>query len=240
MLPRESVDPDLLSRGRLVDMRTPVLPPLFPAGMRHHRAEAVSKNKHGTGLESEPEEQRLLYVDLPDRRGHLSWNLPGDSGQELRVTRVNGVDERLRAVSKAILRLPEEVRVRAAEVAGGYNWRTIAGTARQSAHSFGIAVDLGVEWADYWRWNEPDANGAIPYRNRIPFEIVAAFEREGFIWGGKWYHFDTMHFEYRPELLVERCVARQLPETNSVGPPGRGGRNLTAGTPPASASSTQR
>jgi D-alanyl-D-alanine carboxypeptidase len=23
----------------------------------------------------------------------------------------------------------------------------------------------------------------------------------GFIWGGKWYHYDTMHFEYRPELM---------------------------------------
>jgi hypothetical protein len=33
-------------------------------------------------------------------------------------------------------------------------------------------------------------------------EIVDIFERHGFIWGGKWYHFDTMHFEYRPELLV--------------------------------------
>ena len=169
----------------------------------------------------------------------VPW-LPGGSEQELRVTSVNGVDERLRAVSAAILRLPDEVRVRAAEVAGGYNWRTIAGTTRQSAHSFGIAVDLGVKWADYWRWNEPDANGAIPHRNRIPFEIVEAFEREGFIWGGRWYHFDTMHFEYRPELLVERCVSRQLPGANSVGPPDSGGRNLTAGTPPASASSTQR
>jgi hypothetical protein len=29
---------------------------------------------------------------------------------------------------------------------------------------------------------------------------VAVFEREGFIWGGKWYHFDPIHFEYRPEL----------------------------------------
>jgi hypothetical protein len=32
-------------------------------------------------------------------------------------------------------------------------------------------------------------------------EIVAIFERHGFIWGGRWSHFDTMHFEYRPELL---------------------------------------
>ena len=45
------------------------------------------------------------------------------------------------------------------------------------------------------------ASGAPRYRNRVPFDIVAVFERHGFIWGGKWSHFDTMHFEYRPELL---------------------------------------
>jgi peptidoglycan LD-endopeptidase CwlK len=33
-------------------------------------------------------------------------------------------------------------------------------------------------------------------------EIVKIFEKYGFIWGGKWYHYDTMHFEYRPELIV--------------------------------------
>jgi len=22
------------------------------------------------------------------------------------------------------------------------------------------------------------------------------------VWGGKWYHYDTMHFEYRPEILM--------------------------------------
>jgi hypothetical protein len=36
----------------------------------------------------------------------------------------------------------------------------------------------------------------------MPREIVDAFERHGFIWGGRWYHYDTMHFEYRPELLA--------------------------------------
>jgi hypothetical protein len=36
----------------------------------------------------------------------------------------------------------------------------------------------------------------------MPQEVVAIFEKRGFIWGGKWYHFDTMHFEYRPELLT--------------------------------------
>ena len=36
---------------------------------------------------------------------------------------------------------------------------------------------------------------------------VDAFEAEGFIWGGRWYHFDTMHFEYRPELLDGSCYS---------------------------------
>jgi hypothetical protein len=33
---------------------------------------------------------------------------------------------------------------------------------------------------------------------------VEIFERHGFIWGGKWGHFDTMHFEYRPEFFDTR------------------------------------
>jgi hypothetical protein len=28
------------------------------------------------------------------------------------------------------------------------------------------------------------------------------FEKHGFVCGGKWYHFDTMHFEYRPEIIA--------------------------------------
>ena len=46
----------------------------------------------------------------------------------------------------------------------------------------------------------------IAYRDRMPPEIVDIFERHGFIWGGKWYHYDTMHFEYRPELLLAAGV----------------------------------
>jgi hypothetical protein len=39
-------------------------------------------------------------------------------------------------------------------------------------------------------------------------KIVDVFEKHGFIWGGKWYHYDTMHFEYRPELLNDGCTCR--------------------------------
>ena len=56
----------------------------------------------------------------------------------------------------------------------------------------------------YWQWVKPGADGLYHWSNKIPDEIVAVFERHGFIWGGRWYHFDTMHFEYRPELLPPR------------------------------------
>ena len=54
----------------------------------------------------------------------------------------------------------------------------------------------------YWLWSKPDAQGRFPYRNSIPPEIVTVFERHGFIWGGRWSHYDTMHFEYRPEIII--------------------------------------
>jgi hypothetical protein len=70
-----------------------------------------------------------------------------------------------------------------------------------SMHAFAAAIDISTATTDYWLWNEP-VDGRYPYRNKVPFEIVEVFERHGFIWGGKWYHYDTMHFEYRPELFL--------------------------------------
>lgn len=87
-----------------------------------------------------------------------------------------------------------------ARLGGTFNARNIAGTDRPSAHSYGIAIDLNDALSDYWRWSKGGA-----WRNRMPQAIVDAFEAEGFIWGGRWYHFDTMHFEWRPELLDGSC-----------------------------------
>ena len=50
-------------------------------------------------------------------------------------------------------------------------------------------------------WTKGPRDGPYRLRNRIPMEIVEVFEKHGFIWGGKWYHYDTMHFEYRPEII---------------------------------------
>ena len=124
--------------------------------------------------------------------------LPTKSGQKLRVTRINGVADRLQAISIAVDALPARFDVFLTPAAGTYVCRPIAGTNNPSAHGLGIAIDVSIKHAHYWRWSRAGANG---YRNHIPIEIVRIFEAHGFIWGGKWWHFDTMHFEYRPELL---------------------------------------
>lgn len=134
----------------------------------------------------------------------IYW-LPSTSNQPLYVTRINGVNEKLQAVSDELDRLTQQPENRhllayLQNPAGTFKWRYIAGTDRLSPHSFGIAIDINSTHADYWRWS---ADGAARYQNSIPMEIVRVFEKHGFIWGGKWYHFDTMHFEYRPELLPD-------------------------------------
>ena len=126
--------------------------------------------------------------------------LPRHGGQTLKVTRVNNVADKLEAVSTELDELPESFIKYLTPAGGTYHCRAIAGTTRSSAHGYGIAIDINVAWSDYWRYSRP-VGGRYPYRNRIPWEIVETFEKHGFIWGGKWYHYDTMHFEYRPELL---------------------------------------
>lgn len=126
--------------------------------------------------------------------------------QKLKVTRINNVARALQRISDELETLPEKkYAAYLSPAAGTFNCRVIAGTNRLSAHAFGIAIDIAIRHADYWRWTKRNsAQKAAPYRNKIPYEIVEVFERHGFIWGGKWYHYDTMHFEYRPELLTER------------------------------------
>jgi len=89
----------------------------------------------------------------------------------------------------------------------GWNWRNIGGSQNRSLHSYGIAIDIlprnlnGL--ATYWAWSEQWWD--IPFTGRWnpPDEVIYAFESFGFVWGGKWlHHFDTMHFEYRPEVFI--------------------------------------
>jgi len=86
----------------------------------------------------------------------------------------------------------------------GWNWRNIAGTHRRSNHSYGTAIDLlptdmrGLH--TYWQWNINETGSANYYMP--PEGVIRIFEENGFIWGGNWDLIDTMHFEYRPEILL--------------------------------------
>jgi hypothetical protein len=86
-------------------------------------------------------------------------------------------------------------------LSGTFKYRYIAGTELLSMHSFGIAIDLHAK--------ENPSHNTISRKNgqkridTFPRGVVSAFEANGFIWGGKWAHFDIMHFEYRPEIILK-------------------------------------
>jgi hypothetical protein len=126
--------------------------------------------------------------------------LPTTWGHAVSITSVNGVDRQLAQVSRELDELPAEDKKYLYPIGGTYVCRHVADTGQTSMHGWGAAIDINTAFSDYWLWHR--GTGGLPtYVNRIPPEIIAVFERHGFIWGGRWAHFDTMHFEYRPELL---------------------------------------
>jgi hypothetical protein len=131
---------------------------------------------------------------------NVLW-LPRRYGKNLQFTRVNGAAEELQKVSNELDRLPAHFLDYLRPTQGTYNCRASAGTSHRSSHGFGIAIDIAAAHSHYWLWSKPDSNGRYRYKNEIPWEIVNIFEKHGFIWGGKWYHYDTMHFSYRPEII---------------------------------------
>jgi D-alanyl-D-alanine carboxypeptidase len=137
--------------------------------------------------------------DVEKHLRDVAW-LPSRGGGALKATSINGVADRLSEVSRELELLPARMMKYLIPSAGTYNCRPIAATERISVHAYGAAIDINDRFSDYWLWTK-NKTGHFTWTNRIPLEIVDIFERHGFIWGGKWYHFDTMHFEYRPELI---------------------------------------
>ena len=129
----------------------------------------------------------------------VAW-VPKHGGGTVKISSRAGAAAALAAVSRDLEDGPAEWRKYLVPAAGTYNCRVIAGTDRISAHGRGIAIDIATGASDYWYWSDPKGAN-VTFRNRIPAEIGAVFERHGFVWGARWYHHDTMHFEYRPEIL---------------------------------------
>jgi hypothetical protein len=141
--------------------------------------------------------------EVKKRLVNVVW-LRNHGAKAIKITSVNGVAAKLQAVSDELDKLPEKFMRYLRPMGGTYNCRKIAGTDRYSAHSYGIAIDINSKFGDYWRWARGKGRGKakrIVYRNRVPWEIAEIFEKHGFIWGAKWYHYDSFHFEYRPEMF---------------------------------------
>ena len=68
------------------------------------------------------------------------------------------------------------------EWGGSYNARKSRGSDRWSVHSWAMAVDY---LPSLGRFGVPATT---------PYKVVAAFKRQGFLWGGDWANPDGMHF----------------------------------------------
>jgi hypothetical protein len=166
---------------------TPLSPPLEDFDPGRFRNKAFFDRLYGDCRKGEVGKSLVSVIWLPKSWGHAVQFAPEAA-------------DALRAVSTEIDALPAAVRRAAYPTAGTYACRGVADRGQPSMHAYGAAIDLNLSYSSYWLW---DTHGAAKpvWRNRMPREIVDAFERHGFIWGGRWYHYDTMHFEYRPELL---------------------------------------
>lgn len=165
------------------------------------RCEYLFKNMYGASAS----EVKANLINI-DWLGHTVW-----------FNKKNGGADSLQAIAKEIQSRPNLRKY--IKPSGTFNWRKVRGANRLSAHSYGIAIDIGVDNSNYWLWDNPRANefDSIKYKNRLPHELVEIFERHGFIWGGRWYHYDTMHFEFRPEIIEFSKFSNQKQKNNKGG-----------------------
>lgn len=193
---RAKTHQELLNSNDLVD----IFVYKYPKG----KVDSLPKNYDPGRIRSEELLKTMYGSTAKEVEKHLVtivW-CPKLLNQRVRVTTVNGVDKQLQKVSDELDQHPQLKDYLTSS--GGYNWRRISGTDRLSSHSFGTAIDIAVKYANYWQWDCKSKleDVDLKYKNKIPQLIVDIFEKHGFVWGGKWYHYDTMHFEYRPELLI--------------------------------------
>jgi hypothetical protein len=67
---------------------------------------------------------------------------------------------------------------------GCYSWRTQRGSQQKlSMHCWGVAIDLNA------------ASNVLGTNGDMPDEVIQAFQKEGWEWGGKWHRPDPQHFQ---------------------------------------------
>jgi hypothetical protein len=148
------------------------------------RNEALLKKLYGA---SEREIEKNLI--------EVVW-LPAHGGRKLLFNKNENAAMQLQKVSDELDRLPDEYMKYLINADVTYYYRTMAATDDLVPHRYGIAIDLARKDST-GRQSDTDTL----FRNQIPQKIVEIFEKHGFVWGGRWYHYDTGHFEYRPEMF---------------------------------------
>lgn len=133
------------------------------------------------------ERQNLVLVPIP-WKAVASW----DPAQRIKALRVHKrcADSLGRVLARVWAEFGQSQK--AIEVAGmhlvggGYIWRAMRGGTRLSMHSYGAAVDF-----------DPARNGLGDPTPAMDMRVVAAFEAEGWTWGGRWSprSRDGMHFQ---------------------------------------------
>jgi hypothetical protein len=192
------------------------LPPWRPPS----EEESARLRESGAARQSKPAKRSTYFFDAV-------WNVRtrAEAWEQVKTIRFLGKEtlahhailEELAMVEQKINRLAKTDRavrdwLQSIATISAWNWRNIADIQSRSNHAYGIAVDIlpensalrGLE--TYWLWAAQKKIDwwAVPYKSRYqpPDPVIKAFESYGFIWGGKWAFYDTMHFEYRPELLL--------------------------------------
>ncbi|MDR3491115.1 MAG: M15 family metallopeptidase [Gammaproteobacteria bacterium] len=158
--------------------------------------ENVFKKMYG-GTASEVKKKLVTIYWMPKAFG---------SRYPLKVTTVNGIDKKIQRISNELEKLPMTYWKYVENPGGTFYWRNVEKEPYLSAHSFGIAMDINSHYGNYWLWDLKKyrrAFATLAHVNHIPMKIVEIFEQEGFLWGGRWRYYDTMHFEYRPELFTK-------------------------------------
>jgi cell wall-associated NlpC family hydrolase len=148
------------------------------------RNEALFRKLYGAGRNEV--EKNLVEV---------RW-LPAHGGGTLLFNKREKAAAQLRKVSDELDTLPDEYMKYLTNVDVTYYYRTMEAPDSELPHRYGIAIDLERKISTC-RQSDPGNR----CRNEIPQKIVEIFEKYGFVWGGRWYHYDTGHFEYRPEMF---------------------------------------
>jgi hypothetical protein len=160
----------------------------------------------------------VLYDALSPRQARATSEVVDLFGFRVRVHRLlaaplGRVDREVRALAAKDPAVATFLR-RIAHI-DGQHWREVAGTRNLSMHAYGTAIDLipgsYQRKFSYWRWAAEAGITewwALPVEDRWlpPPALVEVFERNGFVWGGRWLFFDAIHFEYRPEIYRINAV----------------------------------